>query len=111
MEVAARYKNLRMSPRKVRLLLQPIRGRPVEEAIAVLQNADKPVGRKLAKLVRSAVANAEHNYQMDPDELRVKAAFADEGTRLHRYRPGPRGRIKPWTRRFSHVTVIVEEKE
>ncbi len=111
MEVVARGKNMRVSPRKVRLVLQPIKGRSIDEAVAILRNVNMPVARKVEKLVKSAAANAENNYQMPPDILRVKAAFADEGTRLHRIRPGPRGRAKPWMRRMSHITVIVEERE
>jgi len=110
MEVIARGKNVRIAPRKVRLVLQPLKGRTIDEAVAILRNVNLPVAKKVEKIVRSAAANAENNYQLDIDELRIKAAFADEGTRLHRYRAGPRGRVKPWTRRFSHITVIVEDR-
>jgi large subunit ribosomal protein L22 len=109
-EVQAKAMNLRISPRKVRLLLQPIKGRRVDEAVAILRNAPMPVARKVEKIVRSAAANAENNYQLSPDDLRIKAAWADEGTRLHRYRAGPRGRPKPWTRRYAHVTIVVEDR-
>src|SRR5688572_28050407 len=111
MEVSARGKNVRISPRKVRLLLQPLKGRSINEAISILRNVNMPVARKVEKIVKSAAANAENNYQLIADELRIKAAFADEGTRLHRFRAGPRGRAKPWTRRYAHVTVIVEDRE
>ncbi len=111
MEVSARGKNVRISPRKVRLLLQPLKGRTVDEAVSILRNVNIPVARKVEKLVKSAAANAENNYQMSTTELRIKSAFADEGTRMHRWRAGPRGRAKPRTRRFSHLTVIVEERE
>ncbi len=111
MEVIAKGKNVRISPRKARLVLQPIKGRSVEEAVAILQNVNMPVARKVEKIVKSAAANAENNYQMSTTEIRIKAAFADEGTRLHRFRAGPRGRAKPWTRRYSHITVVVEERE
>ncbi len=110
MEVVARGKNVRIAPRKVRLILQPLKGRSINEAVAILRNVNMPVAKKVEKIVRSAAANAENNYQLDADELRIKAAFADEGTRLHRFRAGPRGRVKPWTRRFSHITVIVEDR-
>jgi large subunit ribosomal protein L22 len=110
MEVIAKGKNLRTAPRKVRLLLQPLKGRTIDEAVALLRNANMPVARKLEKIVRSAAANAENNYSLPANQLFVKAAYADEGTRLHRFRAGPRGRVKPWTRRFSHVTVVVEER-
>jgi len=110
MQVQAKGKNVRISPRKVRLLLQPIKGRRIDEAVAILQNLPMPVARKVEKIVKSAAANAENNYQLSPDDLRVKAAWADEGTRLHRYRAGPRGRPKPWTRRYAHVTIVVEDR-
>lgn len=111
MEVVAKHKNLRASPRKVRLVLQPIKGKSVDEAVAILRNLPMPVARKVEKIVKSAAANAENNYSMSAGDLRIKNAFADEGIRLQRYRAGPRGRVKPWTRRFSHVTVIVEERD
>jgi large subunit ribosomal protein L22 len=109
-EVQAKGKNIRISPRKVRLLLQPIRGRSVDEAVAILRNAPMPVARKVEKIVKSAAANAENNYNLDIDSLRIKAAWADEGSRLHRFRAGARGRAKPWTRRYSHVTIVVEDR-
>jgi large subunit ribosomal protein L22 len=109
-EVQAKAKNIRISPRKVRLLLQPIKGRTVDEAVAILRNAPMPVARKVEKIVKSAAANAENNYQLDIDSLRIKAAWADEGSRLHRFRAGARGRAKPWTRRYSHVTIVVEDR-
>ncbi len=110
MEVHARGKNLRISPRKVRLVLQPLKGRGIDEAVAILRNVNIPVARKVEKIVRSAAANAENNYQLQPQTLRIKSAIADEGTRLHRFRAGPRGRAKPWTRRYSHITIVVEDR-
>lgn len=110
MEVLAKGKNVRVSPRKVRLLLAPLRGKSIDEAVAILRNVPMPVARRVEKILRSAAANAENNYQLSPEELRVKAAYADEGARLRRYRAGPRGRSKPWTRRFSHITIVVEDR-
>jgi large subunit ribosomal protein L22 len=109
-EVQARGKNVRISPRKVRLLLQPLKGRSVDEAVAILRNVNIPVARKVEKILKSAAANAENNYQLIAESLRIKAAFADEGTRLHRFRAGPRGRAKPWTRRYAHITIVVEDR-
>jgi large subunit ribosomal protein L22 len=103
-------KNVRISPRKVRLLLAPIKGRSVDEAVAILRNVPMPVARKVEKILKSAAANAENNYQLDVDSLRIKAAYANEGTRLHRFRAGPRGRAKPWTRRYAHITIVVEDR-
>ena len=111
MEVSARGKNVRISPRKVRLLLQPLKGQSIDGAVAILRNANMPVARRVEKIVKSAAANAENNFQLVTDELRIKAAFADDGTKLKRFRAGPRGRTKPWVRRFCHITVIVEDRE
>ncbi len=110
MEVQAKGKNVRISPRKVRLVLNTIKGRSIDEAVAILRNLPMPVARKVEKIVKSAAANAENNYQLDVDSLRVKAAYANEGTRLHRFRAGPRGRAKPWTRRYAHITIVVEDR-
>ena len=110
MEVVAKGKNVRISPRKVRLILAPLRGRTIDDAVAILRNLPMPVAKKVEKIVKSAAANAENNYQLIADDLRIKAAYADEGTRLHRFRAGPRGRAKPWTRRFAHITIIVENR-
>jgi large subunit ribosomal protein L22 len=109
-EVTARGKNVRTAPRKVRLILNPLKGKTVDEAVAILRNLPMPVARKVEKIVRSAAANAENNYNLSGD-LVIKNAYADEGVRLDRYRAGPRGRAKPWTRRYSHITVVVEDKE
>jgi large subunit ribosomal protein L22 len=87
-----------------------LKGRSIDEAVAILRNLPMPVAKKVEKIVKSAAANAENNYQLVPDDLRIKAAYADEGTRLHRFRAGPRGRAKPWTRRFAHITIIVEDR-
>jgi large subunit ribosomal protein L22 len=109
--VSARGKNVRVKPRKVRLLLRALKGHSIDEAVAILRNVSMPVARKVEKLVKSAAANAENNYQLSVRDLRIKSAVADEGTRLHRIRAGPRGKAKPWTRRYTHITIVVEEKE
>jgi large subunit ribosomal protein L22 len=108
--IVAKGMNVRIAPRKVRLILQPLKGRSIDEAVAILRNLSMPVAHKVEKIVRSAAANAENNYQLPSDRLVIKAAYADEGAKLNRYRAGPRGRMKPWTRRFSHITVVVEER-
>lgn len=110
MEVIAKGINVRIAPRKVRLVLQPLKGRSIDEAVAILRNLNIPVARKVEKIVRSAAANAENNFQLISDDLRIKLAYADEATRLHRFRAGPRGRAKPWTRRYSHITIVVEDR-
>jgi large subunit ribosomal protein L22 len=110
MEVTAKGKNVRISPRKVRLVLETIKGRRIDEAVAILRNLPMPVAKKVEKIVKSAAANAENNYSLVTDDLRIKAAYADEGTRLHRFRAAPRGRAKPWMRRFAHITIVVEDR-
>ena len=110
MEVQAMSKNVRISPRKVRLLLNPLKGRSIDEAVAILRNLPMPVARKVEKIVKSAAANAENNYSLDIDSLRIKSAIANEGPRLRRFRAGARGRAKPWTRRYSHITIVVEDR-
>jgi large subunit ribosomal protein L22 len=109
MPAKASAKNVRISPRKVRLLLRELPGKSVDDAITYLRFSGKPVARSVAKVVKSAAANAENNYQMSPDELRVVRAYADEAPMLKRFKPRSRGRVSPILRRFSHITVIVDE--
>jgi len=111
MEVKATARHSSVSPRKVRLVLEHLPGRRVREALTLLQYMPTPSARLVAKVVKAAAANAENNYQMAPDELRIKAAYADEARRLRRFRARARGRSSPVTRRGSHVTVVVEEQE
>ncbi len=110
MEVTATARQVRVSPRKVRLVLDTVRGKPVDEALAILGFLPSPSARTVAKVVKSAAANAENNYQMSPARLRIVKTFADEGMTLRRFRAGARGRVNPFRRRFSHITVIVEEE-
>ncbi len=110
MEVVASARQVRVSPRKVRLVLDTVRGKKVDEALTILSFLPTPAARTVAKVVRSAVANAENNYQMTPAQLRIVKTFANEGQILRRYRAGARGRVNPFCRRFSHITVIVEEE-
>ena len=111
MEVRATAKSVRVSPRKVRLILDAIRGKRVDKALSILRYLPSPSARTVAKVVRSAVANAENNYQMSPTNLTIVRIYADEGRMLKRFRPKARGRVGPILRRFSHITVVVDEKE
>ena len=110
MEVVASARQIRVSPRKVRLVLDTVRGKKVDEALAILSFLPTPAARTVAKVVKSAAANAENNYQMTPAQLRIVKTFANEGQTLRRYRAGARGRVSPFRRRFSHITIIVEEE-
>ncbi|MBI4496394.1 MAG: 50S ribosomal protein L22 [Chloroflexi bacterium] len=109
MEVIATAKNIRVSPRKVRLILDSIRGKRVGEAMAVLRFMPSPTAREVAKVVRSAVANAENNYQMAPTSLRIVRTWADGAPVLKRWKPHARGRVGQVRKRSSHVSVVVEE--
>ncbi|MCC6176746.1 MAG: 50S ribosomal protein L22 [Chloroflexi bacterium] len=110
-EVRAVARHIRMSPQKVRLVLDTIRGKPVPEALAILRFLPHKATVPIAKVVRSASANAENNFNMDPDELVVVKTFADEARTLKRYRPRARGRANQILKRSSHITVIVSERE
>jgi len=109
-EVKSSARHIRVSPRKVRPVLDIIRGRGVQDALTILGFLPTPSAQVVAKVVRSAAANAENNYQMLPSRLKIVKVFADEGRRLKRFRPGARGRVNPYKRRFSHITVVVEEE-
>lgn len=110
-EVRAIEKQVRMSPQKVRLVLETIRGKPVKEALAILQFLPQRAAGPVAKAVKSAAANAESNFNLDPDELVVVHASAGEGRTLKRFMPRARGRVNQILKRSSHITVAVREKE
>jgi len=110
-EVRAVAKHIRISPQKVRLVLATIRGKPVDEALAILRFLPHKATVPIAKVLRSASANAENNFNLDTDELIVTRAYADEGRTLKRYRPRARGRANQILKRSSHVTVVVSERE
>jgi len=107
-QVRAQVKGLGFSARKARLVVDLVRGKPVDEALAVLRFTTTPIARSIAKVIRSAAANAENNYQLNPRELRVAQIMAGEGPRMKRGRPQARGRMNPIRRLSCHVTVIVE---
>jgi large subunit ribosomal protein L22 len=111
MEVKAVSKDTGISPRKVRPLVDMVRGKRVEEALSLLKFSPTPTARVVAKVVKSAAANAENNFQMDPADLKIVNIFADEARTLKRFRPRARGRATPILKRSSHITVIVAEEE
>lgn len=111
MEVKAIAKDTGISPRKVRLLVDMVRGKRVEEALALLRFSPTPTAKVVAKVVKSAAANAENNFQMDPADLKIVNIFADEARTMKRFRPRARGRAAPILKRSSHITVIVAEEE
>ena len=111
MEVKAVAKNTGLSARKVRPLINMLRGKPVDEALTILRFTPTPKARIVAKVVKSAAANAESNFQVSPSNLKIVRLFADEARTLKRYRPRSRGRVSPILKRSSHITVIVAEQE
>ncbi len=109
MEVRATAKGIRVSPKKIRRIVDLIRGREADEALAILKYTPTPAAEKVSRVVKSAIANAENNYQMIPSELRITKAYIDEGIRMKRMRFAGRGRISPLLKRSSHITIVVEE--
>ena len=109
MEIRSTAKSVRVSPQKARLLVDVVRGKRVAEALAGLNFMTSPTSRIVARIVKSAAANAENNYQMAPSDLRIVKAFVNEGPRMKRMRFKGRGRVNPILKRSSHITVMVEE--
>jgi len=109
-KVKAVAKDVGVSPRKVRLVIDRVRGKKVDEALTMLNFLTTPSAKAVAKVIKSASANAENNLQMSPADLRIAAIFAGEARTLKRFRPKSRGRISPILKRASHITVLVEEK-
>lgn len=109
MKVKAHSRYIRQSPYKVRRVLDLVRGLPVEEAEHVLRLTPRAAADPIAKVLKSAVANAEHNHALDADELVVAEAFADEGPTLKRFRPRARGRASKINKRTSHITIVVSD--
>ena len=111
MEVRAIARHIRMSPRKVRLVGNAIKGKSVREAMAALLLIPNKAGDPIAKAVKSAAANAENNYNLSTDDLYVVQVVADPGRSLKRFRARARGRAAPIIKRSSHITVVVKERE
>jgi large subunit ribosomal protein L22 len=111
MEVRAVAKYVGLSPQKLRLFAGLVRGKKVDDSLAILRLSPSPAARTLAKVVRSASANAENNYQMVPSDLKIVKVFIDQGATLKRIRAQARGRVSPILRHTSHITVIVDVEE
>ena len=111
MEAKAYLRHARISPRKVQIVLDLIRNKPVEEATAILALTPKAACEPLAKLLKSAVANAENNFSMDTGKLYVSEVYATGGPILKRMIPASKGRGYRINKRTSHVTLAVAEKE
>ena len=111
MEAKAHLKYARISPRKVKIVCDLIRGKDTTTAKAILMQTPKAASELMIKLLNSAVANAENNHDMDPDNLYVSETFANPGPILKRIRPVSRGRAYRINKRTSHITIVVAEKE
>jgi len=101
------HRHARVAPNKVREVLDLIRNKPVADALDILRFSERDPALLVAKVLQSAVANAQHNDELDPEELFVSACYADEGTTIKRWRPRARGRATRIRKRTSHITVIV----
>ena len=111
MEARAYLRNVRISPRKVKIVLDLIRNKPVDEARAILKHTPKAACEPLAKLLDSAVANAENNNNMDVTRLYVAKCFVCQGPTLKRIRPRAQGRAYRINKKTSHITMVLKEAE
>jgi large subunit ribosomal protein L22 len=109
--VRAVAKNTGISTKKVKLVIDLVRGRMVEDALRILEFMPSPVAAKVTKVVKSASANAENELLVRPSELRIVEIYAGEAPRLKRFRARARGRFGRVIRRNSHITVVVDEEE
>jgi large subunit ribosomal protein L22 len=109
MEIKAKVKYIKSSPRKTRLVVDLIRGLQVEEALNQLTVSNKTVAKPVIKLVKSAIANAVNNYELEESNLFVKMVKVDDGPTLHRWMPRARGRATPIRKRTSHIEIILGE--
>lgn len=110
MEVRSITRQVRMAPRKARLVAGLIRGKQVEDALGLLRFSQKKAARVFAKTLQAAIANATDLQNVDPDVLYVKQATVDGGATFRRFRPRAHGRATPIRKRTSHFTVVVDER-
>ena len=111
MKVAATAKYIRRSTRKTRLVTQAIIGRPVDEAAAMLRFMPQGAASDVAKVLKSAAANAENNHNLSAEELVVADAIADEGPTIKRFKPRAQGRAFPIHKPMTHITIVVADRE
>ena len=111
MEVSAKSRYTGISARKVRLVLNEVRGMPAQEAVHMLRLMPQSAASVLATTISSALANAEENFDLDRDAMYIKRAFADEAPHRRWRRFGGRGRFKPWIRSSSNITIILDERD
>jgi large subunit ribosomal protein L22 len=111
MEVTAKATRIRISPRKARLVVDMVRGKRVLDAIELMKFVPNRAATDVEKLLKSVAANAENNYDLDPDKLWIKSIYADDAPQMRRFKPKSRGRVGKILRRSTHLTVIAEERE
>lgn len=111
MRVRAVSKYIRSSPQKARLVVDLVRGKDVNEALAILRFTNKAIAHEIGKTVKSAAANAENNHEMDGERLYIATIFADDGPTLKRIRFRARGRADRILKRSTHITVVVDERD
>jgi large subunit ribosomal protein L22 len=111
MEAKAKLSNARISSRKVKIVIDLIRNKPVGVALGVLRQTPKAASELLEKLIVSAVANAENNHEMDAGKLYISEIYANQGPTMKRVRPRAQGRAFRIRKRTSHITVVLKEKE
>jgi large subunit ribosomal protein L22 len=104
----ARASHVRITPMKARRVIDLIRDMPAQEALQVLKFAPQAASEPIAKVLASAIANAEHNFSLDPESLIISRAYVDEGPTLKRFRPRAQGRAYRIRKRTSHITIEVE---
>ena len=109
-EAKASVKNVGVTPRKARLVIDLVRGKTVSEAQAILKNVNKAASPIVLKLINSAAANAVNNHGMNQDKLFVKEIYADEGIKMKRFMPRAKGRASGLVKRTSHINVVVAER-
>ena len=111
MRVSATAKYLRGSTRKARLVTTAIKGKPVEEAVALLRFMPQAAAADIARVLKSATANAENNHNLSAEDLVIVDAIADEGPTIKRYQPRAQGRAFPIHKPMTHITIVVADQE
>jgi large subunit ribosomal protein L22 len=111
MEVKAYARDLPISPQKIRLVCDEVRGKDADQAITILRFMPQKGAVFVKKLVESAVANAENNHELNRQDLYIKSITADDGLKMKRMKAGARGRYKPRIKRSSHLTIVLDERE
>ncbi len=110
-QVRAKARYVRSAPRKARLVMDHIRGKRVDDARAILRHTPRAAATDISKLLESAIANAENNFELDPVDLKIDRAFVDEGPTIKRFRPRALGRATPIHKRTSHMTITLTTEE